>query len=92
MTRLQYNVAMTIGALSLLLALFIIIFAQINRSKGRLVMERQVMINRGNMSEQIGRNLLMDMGQVALRNPKMKELLSRNGYTVNQNSNPEGGR
>lgn len=81
---------MTTGGLCLLMVLLIIVFGQMNRSLERTVLEQQASINRGSMSQQIGRNLLTDMGQAALRNQKMRELLSRNGYTINQ-GNPEGG-
>lgn len=87
MTRFQFNVAMTTCGLSLVLVLLIIVFGQMNRSLEKTVLEQQAAINRGGMSQQIGRNLLTDMGQVGLRNTKMRELLSRNGYTINSNAN-----
>lgn len=94
MTRLQFNLSMAAGGLCVLLVFLVILFGQMNRSLEKTAIDQQTAINRGGMSQQIGRNLLTDMGQSALRNAKMKELLSRNGYTINQspNANNEGGR
>lgn len=91
MTRFQFNITMTTCGLSLVLVLLIIVFGQMNRSLERTVYEQQAAINRGAQSQQIGRNLLTDMGQSALRNTKMRELLNRNGYTINQGAAAEGG-
>lgn len=81
---------MSTGGLALVLSLLVIIFGQMNRWLEGTVRTQLDAINRGNLSMQVGRNLLMDMGQVSLRNPKMRDILTRNGYTVTPNQPAAG--
>lgn len=93
MTRLQFNITMTTCGLALVMTILVIVLGQMNRSLEKTVYEQQASIQRGSMSQQIGRSILTDMGQIALRNAKMKDLLNRNGYTINStNPNAEGNR
>ena len=43
-------------------------------------------INRGNQSVQISQNILRDLAELSLRNGRIKQILTKNGYTVNANA------
>ncbi len=78
-----------LAATGLAVATLVLVFAlmAVNGSAQALQMElarQQEEINRGNLSQQIGANLVREMGGVAVRNEKMREVLSRNGYTLQQ--------
>jgi signal transduction histidine kinase len=82
MNKTQYYIVVLVGAASLLLS---IIFVVLGQSNQRLLLDAQRQqdeINRGNMSQQIGTNLLKDMAQISVKNEKMKEVLAKNGYNV----------
>lgn len=85
MTRLQFNITMTAGSIGLLLVILIIIFNQLNRGLEQTARQQQIDINRAENYRQIGHNLVVDLANVSVKNPKVKDLLARNGYTVNQN-------
>jgi hypothetical protein len=90
MTRIQFNITMSAGGIGLLLVILIIIFGQLNRGLERTAQIQQITINRASYYQQIGRNLIGDLAQISLKDAKIKELLTRNGYTVNQNQPAEG--
>lgn len=53
----------------------------LNAQQARLNAQQEE-INKGSVSQQVGGNLLRESAQVALTNPRMRELLQKNGITV----------
>jgi hypothetical protein len=53
----------------------------LNAQQARLNAQQEE-INKGSVSQQVGVNLLRESAQVALTNPRMRELLQKNGITV----------
>ena len=53
-----------------------------NQSLIQKQQQQQAEINRGQMSVQIGQNLLRKMAEVSLHNEKIKEVLAANGFSV----------
>ena len=79
----QFYLTSALGALCLILAITSIVLGKTNNSLAVTQQQQQEEINRGNMSMQVGQNLLRDMAELSLRNEKIKDVLARNGYTVN---------
>ena len=90
--KISFYISVAASGLSLLLS--IIIFA-VGNSNQRLQAEvqkqqlelqtQQEQINTGNqISQQVGPNLLRDMAVASLKNDKMKALLGKHGYNVQQ--------
>lgn len=79
----QFYLTSALGALCLILTITTVILGKGNNALMQTQQQQQEEINRGNMSQQIGQNLLKDMAEVSLRNEKIKNVLARNGYTVN---------
>lgn len=82
MKRWQFSVLLTLGLVCLCLSLVTIVFARENRKLQQGVQEQQVIINKGNLSQQIGTNLLREMGAVAQTDEKMRALLQENGFSL----------
>lgn len=91
MTRWQFSVLLTLGALCLCLSLVTIVFARQNRQLQETVQAQQAIINKGALSQQIGANLLREMTAVAQNDDKMRQLLQDNGYNLSSPS-PVGPR
>lgn len=85
MTRSQFALLLTLGALCLFLSLVTIVFASQNRKLQENVQAQQAIINKGSLSQQLGANLLREMGAVAQTDEKMRALLQENGYSVSSN-------
>lgn len=49
---------------------------------------RQAEVNRGIASDRVGGNIIQDMALASTKNEKIKDLLSKNGYTVSVNASP----
>ena len=82
MNRGQYAVLLTLGIVCLGLSLVTIVFASENRKLQESVQAQQAIINKGNLSQQIGSNLLREMAAVAQTDDKMKTLLQENGFSI----------
>ena len=83
MKSLHFYITLALGALCLALSITSIVLGRSNNSLQLQQQQQQAEINRGNMSAQIGQNILRDMAEVSLKNEKIKQVLSRNGYSVN---------
>jgi signal transduction histidine kinase len=82
MKKIQCYILVLVGVACLVLS---IVFLKLGQSNQHLLIqaqEQQGEINRGNMSQQIGTNILKDMAQLSLKNDKIKEVLAKNGYNV----------
>jgi uncharacterized membrane protein YvbJ len=79
----QFYITLAVGTLCLILSITSIVLGKNNNNLQRQVQAQQEEINRGNQSLQIRQNLLKDMAELSLKNEKIKQILSNNGYTVN---------
>lgn len=74
------------AGLSVVMTIALLVISTSNRTIERGLQEQQVNINRGQMSQQVGTALVKDLAVASVSNAKIKELLSKHGITVNQNS------
>ncbi len=85
MKRSEFFLLLILGILCLCLCLVTIVFASQNRKLQEAVQAQQVIINKGSLSQQLGANLLREMGAVAQTDEKMRTLLQDNGYNFSSN-------
>src|SRR2546425_1601069 len=96
MKQQQFFIALGLSALSLVLGLWVMFISSSNRSLQRsynetLELEKQKKtpeVQKGAQSQQIGVNIIKDMGGVALQNTKMKDVLKKHGIDVRANPTP----
>ena len=74
------------GIVALALSILVACYSQSNQELQNQVQNAQSAINRGNLLDQIGTNLLKDMATASLKDENIKQILAKNGYTVNVNS------
>lgn len=89
MSKIHFIISVTLSGLCLAVAIALIIIGQINQSVQLDMQRQQEEINRGSLSQQVGTALLRDMAVVAVKDSKMKDILAKNGYTVNVNNNSQ---
>lgn len=78
-------IAITLGAACLLAAAALIFVGQSNQSLQLELGRQQDEINKGALCQQVGANLLREMGQMAVGNERMRDLLKRHGFTLTLN-------
>jgi type II secretory pathway pseudopilin PulG len=83
MTRVQYFISLAVGVLCLVFSVLLLVTGQSAVKTQTRLAQQQEEINRGSVSQQVGQNLLRDMGQVALVNERVRQLLAENGYSIN---------
>ncbi len=88
MKRWQFSLLLVVGLACLCLSLVTIVFARQNQKLQAEVQAQQAIINKGALSQQIGTNLLREMGTAAQTDDKMKDLLKENGYNFSANPMP----
>ncbi len=54
--------------------------------------QQQLEISRGNLSQQVGTNLVREIASKASTDPALKDLLTRNGFVLNENAVPPQGQ
>jgi hypothetical protein len=79
--------ALVLSSLAFVFALLLLAVGQSAQSKQSELARQQDEINKGSLSQQVGVNLLKEMAQVATGNPRMRDLLQVNGYTLTINTN-----
>ncbi len=97
----QFYSATALSAICLLLSITVIVMgkgsqtAQLHLQQRQSeiqveLQQRQLEVNKGTMSNQVGTSILQDMAASSVNNPRMKEVLAKNGYnvTVNPESKP----
>jgi hypothetical protein len=82
MKRWQFFVVLTLSSLCLVLALTVTWLSQASVRAQLELQRQQDEINRGNLSQQVGGNILREMAAISVTNSNMKDLLARNGYNV----------
>ena len=86
MKRWQFSLLLIVGLACICLSLVTIVFARQNQKLQAEVQAQQVTINKGAVSQQIGANLLREMGAAAQTDDKLKQLLKDHGYNLSTNS------
>jgi len=81
----HFFITSALGTLCLILTITTIVLGKTNNALMLTQQRQQEEINKGNMSVQIGQNILRDLAEASLHNPQIKELLAKNGYSVNVN-------
>lgn len=84
----HFYISTTLAVLCLLLAIVLVIIASANRGIERGLAEQQMVINRGQVSQQIGSALVRDLAGSSVSNTRIKELLSKHGINVSVNNSP----
>lgn len=79
----QFIITVVVGAICLLLSIVTIALGHANQNLQVQLQGQQQEVQRGNMSQQIGTNLVTDLANLSVSNPKIKKLLADNGFTVN---------
>ena len=96
MKQQQSLITLGLSALSVILCLWVIFANSANRSLQREYQEKLAAgqreknpeVQRGQMTQQVGTAIIKDMGEAALKNDKMKELLKKQGIEVRPNPTP----
>jgi len=88
----QFYIGVALGAACLVLSIASVTMGQSNQRLQTEAQSQQMEINKGNMSQQIGTNILRDMAQSSVKNEKMKAALSKNGFNVQFTPNTESSK
>lgn len=80
--------AIILGGACLAASGFLVIIGQFTQAQQLELGRQQDEINKGSLCQQVGSNLLRDMGQIALQNERMRNLLQKHGFTLTVNPNP----
>ncbi|MDR2463743.1 MAG: hypothetical protein LBD30_08205 [Verrucomicrobiales bacterium] len=80
-------IALILGGLALLLTIVLVGVSIGNRSLERKIQAQQVVINNGQVSQQVGRAIINDAATLAVNanNAALRELLAKHGIQINQN-------
>lgn len=89
----QFYIVLALGAICLLLGISLVIFGQMNqrtqldfqKRQNEIQIEvqsRQAEVQKGATSDRVGGAILQDMAAASLKNSKIKDVLVRNGYSV----------
>ena len=84
----QFAVTVALSVIPLILVIYLIVKGPQNQSLQAQVQTQQEEINKGSMAQQIGTSLLKDIGQASLKDDKLKEVLSENGFTIRNSASP----
>jgi predicted Holliday junction resolvase-like endonuclease len=78
----QFIVTVILSLIPLILVINLIFMGQKNQGLQNQLQAQQEAINKGSMSQQIGTNLLKEIGQASLKDEKLKDVLTKSGYSV----------
>jgi len=78
----QFIVAAILSLVPLILVINLIFTGQKNQSLQAQLQAQQEAINKGSMSQQIGVNLLKEIAAASVKDEKLKEVLTKSGYSV----------
>jgi hypothetical protein len=88
----QFIFALVLGFTCAGLSAFGIVTGMTNQGLQGQLQQQQLEINRGNLSQQVGTNLVRDIASKAGTNENLKNLLTRNGFAFNDPSVPATGQ
>jgi hypothetical protein len=81
----QFYITVALGAICLLLSITSIMLTKSSQNLQTQFQAQQEEINKGDLGNRVGQNLLHDMAELSVKNTKIAEVLKANGYTVNVN-------
>jgi predicted Holliday junction resolvase-like endonuclease len=84
----QFIVAVILSFLPLILVVNIIVMGQKNQTLQAQLQSQQEEINKGNMTQQIGVNLLKEIAAASVKDDALKDVLSKSGSSVSVNASP----
>ena len=79
----QFIVTVILSLVPLILVINLIFMGQKIQTLQQQMQSQQEQINLGSMAQQIGTNMLRDIGQASLKDDKLKDVLTKNGFSVN---------
>jgi hypothetical protein len=84
----QFVIALVLGFTCAGLTAFCIMTGLANQSLQAELQQQQLEISRGNLSQQVGTNLVREVASKASSDPALKDMLTRNGFVLNENTAP----
>lgn len=95
----QFYIAVALGAICLILSITAVVSGQssqhtqldFQKRQNEIQVElqkRQAEVQKGQMSDRVGGAILQDMAAASMKNSKVKELLTKNGYNVQASPSP----
>ena len=78
--------AVILSLIPLILTINLIFMGQKNQSLEAQLQTQQEQINTGSRVQQVGLNVLKDIAAASVKDDKLKDVLSKNGYSVTVNS------
>ena len=81
-------VAVVLASVTLVQVINIISLGDKNQSLQAQLQTQQEQINKGNMTQQIGVNLLKEIAAASVKDDALKDVLSKSGYSVTVNASP----
>jgi len=84
----QFIVAVILSLIPLILVINLIFMGQKLQSLQASAQSRQEEINKGSQSQQIGVNLLKEIAQASVKDDRLKDVLTKSGYSVTVNASP----
>jgi hypothetical protein len=88
----QFIIALIVGFVCAGLSAFGIITGLSNQNLQGQLQQQQLEISRGNLSQQVGTNLVREIATQSATDPALKDLLTRNGFVLNENAVPPQGQ
>jgi hypothetical protein len=88
----QFIIALIVGFVCAGLSAFGIITGLNNQNLQGQLQQQQLEISRGNLSQQVGTNLVREIATQSSTDPALKDLLTRNGFVLNENAVPPQGQ
>jgi len=88
----QFIIALVVGLACLGLSAFGIYTGINNQDLQGQLQQQQLEISRGNLSQQVGTNLVREIATKASTDAALKDLLTRNGFVLNENAVPPQGQ
>ena len=84
----QFITTVILSLIPLILVINLIFIGQKNQSLQAQLQAQQEEINKGSMTQQIGVNILKEIAAGSVKDDKLKEVLSKSGYSVTVNASP----
>jgi len=84
----QFIISVILSILPLILVIVLIFMGQKNERLQTQLQGEQAEINKGSMSQQIGVNLLKEIAGASVKDDKLKDVLTKSGYSVTVNASP----
>jgi hypothetical protein len=86
MSRWQFVFAVILGTICIGLSAAVIVSGKANQDLQLELQAQQIEINKGIHSQQIATNLVRDIAAAAEKNQKLRDLLIREGFTLERNA------